>query len=90
MLVIALRLRPDDVYQRFLTYLSDIMPVDSAITPANLCLLGGFAFGIMIQTEDREWSQILLEHILHYQEIVRGMAPEESQQLANELRLVFS
>ncbi|MCZ7671700.1 MAG: hypothetical protein M5U34_33535 [Chloroflexi bacterium] len=68
------------------------MPIDGAITPANLCLLGGFAFGIMSQkeTEDREWSQILLEHILQYQEIVRCMAPEACQRLADDLMLIFS
>ncbi len=92
MMVIALRLRHHDDHKKFLTYLSDILPIDGAITPANLCLLGGFAFGIMSQkeTEDREWSQILLEHILQYQEIVRCMAPEACQRLADDLMLIFS
>ena len=92
MMVIALRLRQHDGHHKFLSYLSDILPIDGAVTPANLCLLGGFAFGIMAQeeTEDREWSQILLEHSLQYQEIVRCMAPDECQRLANDLMLVFT
>jgi DNA-binding Lrp family transcriptional regulator len=92
MMVIALRLRHHSGHQKFLAYLSDILPIDEEISPANLCLLGGFAFGIMAQeeAEDQEWSQILLEHILHYQEIVRGMAPDESQRLAHDLMLVFT
>jgi DNA-binding Lrp family transcriptional regulator len=92
MLVIALRLRHHDGHQKFFAYLSDILPIDGTITPANLCLLGGFAFGIMAQeeTEDREWSQILLEHSLQYQEIVRCMAPDECKLLADNLMLVFT
>ena len=92
MMVIALRLRHHDGHQKFLAYLSDILPIDGTVTPANLCLLGGFAFGIMSQeeTEDHEWSQILLEHILQYQEIVRCMAPDECQRLADDLMLIFT
>lgn len=92
MLVIALRLRHLDGHQKFRAYLADILPIDGTSTPANLCLLGGFAFGIMAQEEtvDREWSQILLEHILQYQEIVRCMAAEECQRLAADLMLIFS
>ena len=92
MMVIALRLRQHDEHQKFTAYLSDILPIDNTVSPANLCLLGGFAFGILAQeeTEDHEWSQILLEHILQYQEIVRDIRPEMCQLLADDLRLVFT
>jgi DNA-binding Lrp family transcriptional regulator len=92
MTVIGLRLRQHAGQQKFLTYLADILPNNGAVSPANLSLLGGFAFGILAQeeTEDQEWSQILLEHVLHYQEIVGRLIAEDSRLLADALLAIFA
>jgi hypothetical protein len=91
-MVIALRLRQHAGQQKFLTHLSDILPAGNGVSAANLSLLGGFAFGILAQEEtaDQEWSEILFEHVLQYQEIVRCLAPDECRLLADELILIFT
>jgi DNA-binding Lrp family transcriptional regulator len=92
MMVIALRLRQHAGQQKFLTYFSDILPAGDEVSAANLSLLGGFAFGILAQeeTKDQQWSLMLLEHGLQYQEIVRNLAANERRLLADELKMVFS
>ena len=92
MMIIALRLRQHAGQQKFLAYLADILPPDGAVSLANLSLLGGLALGILAQEEsdDQEWSQMLLEHMLQYQEVVRGLSADESRLLADELIAVFS
>ncbi|KAA3658233.1 MAG: hypothetical protein DWQ04_25725 [Chloroflexi bacterium] len=92
MMVIGVRLRHHAGQQKYVSYLNDILPSEGDISPANHCLLGGFAFGILAQdeTEDREWSNILLEHVLQYEEIVRKLSPDECRLLADELRKIFS
>lgn len=92
MTIIGLRLRRHAGQQKFLAYLADILPPNEPVSSANLSLLGGFALGILAQEEtaDQEWSQMLLEHVLHFQEIVRRLAPEESRQLADALLAIFS
>ncbi len=91
MMVIGFRLRHHAGQQKYISYLSDILPNEDAVTPANLCLLGGFAFGILAQdeAEDREWSNMLLEHVLHYEEIARKLSSDECRLLADELRVIF-
>lgn len=92
MMVIGLRLRQHAGQQKFLAYLADILPNDSDVSPANLSLLGGFALGILAQEEtaDQEWSQMLLEHVLQYQKIVRSLAGEDCRLLADALMAIFS
>ena len=92
MMVVAFRLRQHAGQRNFMTYLSEILPVDGEISPAPLSLLGGFAFGFYANKEikDREWSQMLLKYILQYQEIVRRLTPEECRLLADDLIAVFS
>lgn len=92
MMIIGLRLRQHAGQQIFLAYLADILPQDGAISPAKLSLLGGLALGILAQeeTDDQEWSRMLLDHVLQYQEIVRGLASDESRLLTDELMAIFS
>ncbi len=92
MMVIGMRLRHHAGQQKYSSYLADILPNEGEVSPANLCLLGGFAFGILAQdeAEDREWSNMLLEHVLHYEEIARKLSPDECRLLADELRVIFS
>jgi hypothetical protein len=91
MLIFGLRLRQHDSQQNHSIYLADILPNEGDISPANLCLLGGFTFGILAQAEaeDREWSQMLLEHVLQYQEIVRHLTADECRLLADGLIEIF-
>ncbi len=92
MMVIGVRLRQHAGQQKFVTYLLEILPANDEVSPANLSLLGGFALGILTQeeTEDQEWSLMLLEHVLQYQEIVRCLAPDECRLLADELIVIFT
>lgn len=92
MMVIGLRLRHHAGQQKYNSYLSNILPSNDAVSPANLCLLGGFAFGILAQeeTEDREWSNMLLEHVLQYEEIARKLSSDECKLLTDELRTIFA
>ena len=91
MMVLALRLRRHAGQREFITYLSDILPHDGEVSPAHLCLLGGFAFGFFAKEDrDREWSHALLKHVLQYQEIVRRLTPQECRHLADDLIAIFS
>lgn len=92
MTVMALRLRQHAGRQIFLTHLAQVLPDDEPIAVANLSLLGGFAFGILVQeeTDDQEWSRILLEHVLQYQEIVHNLNVAEIKLLAQDLKMVFT
>jgi DNA-binding Lrp family transcriptional regulator len=92
MMVIVFRLRQHAGQRKFMNYLSDILPNDGEVSPAHLCLLGGFAFGFFAKeaTEDHEWSQMLLGQILQYQDIVRRLSPEECRLLADDLIAIFS
>ena len=58
----------------------------------NLSLLGGFAFGLLVQeyVEDDEWVQKLFVHIQQYLSIVLQLNPQECKQLAGALSRVFT
>ena len=92
MMVIGVRLRHHAGQQKYISYFNEILPSDGDISPANHCLLGGFAFGILAQeeTDDHEWSSILLTHMLQYEEIVRKLSADECRLLADKLRKIFS
>jgi len=91
MMVLAVRTRDRAGQRRFRAYLSDILPQDGPVSAANLRLLGGFAFGFFARRDrDREWAQMLLEHMLGYQEIVGRLTPRECRLLADDLIAVFS
>jgi hypothetical protein len=58
----------------------------------NLCLLGGFALG-MLAIEDRsdsEWEQQLFEHIQVYMDIVTKMDIRRCQLLGEKLTRLFA
>jgi len=58
MTVVALRLRARAGQQILLAYLPQLLAAGEADPRANLTLLGGFAFGLLVQEEtaDHEWS----------------------------------
>jgi hypothetical protein len=92
MTVVAIRLRERIGQHVLFTYLPQILSADNPNPQANLTLLGGLAFGLLVQQEatDQEWSQMLLEHAQHYQNLVIQMAPEECASLAEALISVFA
>lgn len=92
MTVVAIRLRERIGQHTLLTYLPQVLSTDDANTQANLTLLGGLAFGLLVQEEttDHEWSQMLLEHAQHYQNLVIQTTPDECTELAQALVSVFA
>jgi hypothetical protein len=92
MTIVAIRLRERFGQHVLLTYLPQVLSADDPDPQANLTLLGGLAFGLLVQQEtaDHEWSQMLLEHAQHYQGLVIRMTPEECALLAEALISVFA
>lgn len=92
MTVVGIRLKERIGQNTLLTYLPQLLSGDDPDNQANLTLLGGLAFGLLVQEEttDREWSQMLLEHARHYQNLVIQMTPEECKELAQALVSVFA
>jgi len=92
MTVVAIRLRKRAGQRILLTYLPQILAKDENDTKAKLTLLGGFAFGLLVQEEatNDEWSQMLLEHVQQYENLVMQMSSEACGQLVEALEAVFS
>ncbi|MCA9950404.1 MAG: hypothetical protein KDE48_12215 [Anaerolineales bacterium] len=92
MTVIAMRLRKRAGQKLMLSYLPKILQIDGVVSHANLCLLGGFCFGLLVQdeTNDDEWSKILFEHVQQYHIQVLSMNQDECTYLANDLLTVFA
>ena len=92
MTVVALRLRERAGQEKLIETMPQLLATGEKLTRANLTLLGGFAFGLLVQEEssNEEWSQILLEHVQQYQELVMGMTVDEIAQLADALMSVFA
>ena len=91
MTIVSIRLRQTDGRQVILDYLPQIIPANTKACRANLCLLGGFTFGILAQecVSDQEWVQKLLEHVQNYLNIVIQMSPDDCRQLGEYLVTVF-
>lgn len=92
MTVVAIRLRKRAGQQILSTYLPQILAKDESDIKAKLMLLGGFALGLLVQEEatNDEWSQMLLDHVQHYENLVMQMSSEECMQLVDALVTVFS
>jgi len=92
MTVVAIRLRQRAGQQILLTYLPQILTKDENDTKAKLTLLGGFAFGLLVgdETTNDEWSQMLLDHVQHYEKLVLQMSSEACARLVEALVTLFS
>ncbi len=92
MTVVAIRLRKRIGQHALVTYLPQLLSSSDPPSQADLTLLGGLAFGLLVQEEntDQEWSEMLLEHAQHYQDLVIQMSSEECGQLADALITVFA
>ncbi len=92
MTVIILRLKQSDGYELLSSHLSKILPEDGQMTRSNLCLFGGFAFGILAEhdSSDQEWTDILFEHVQQYLTIVIQLSGEECQKLSAYIATTFT
>jgi hypothetical protein len=92
MTVVALRLRERAGHEKLIATMPQLLASDEKLARANLALLGGFAFGLLVQEESSngEWSQMLLEHVRQYQALVMGMTADEIEQLTDALLSVFA
>ena len=92
MTVVALRLRERAGQKKLMATMPRLLTTGENLARANLALLGGFAYGLLVQGEsgNGEWSQMLLEHVRKYQELVMGMTGDEIAQLADVLMSVFA
>ncbi len=100
MKIVALRLRNSPGQTALLEQLPDLLP---GFTPSgraplspeschtNLCLLGGFVFGLLARHDEpgQEWLAQLRQHLQGYLDVVMEMSPEDCQVLAAQLVEVF-
>jgi DNA-binding PadR family transcriptional regulator len=92
MTVAALRLQGSQGGQALYDHLPELLPGQSSACRANLCLLGGFVFGLLAQQNapGQEWLGKLREHLQGYLEAVMGMNDQECGELAARLDSVFA
>ncbi|MFC1878715.1 hypothetical protein ACFLZW_02265 [Chloroflexota bacterium] len=90
MTIVALRMKPRAGRRLLLDHLPALLPPGEA-APENLSLLGGFAFGILVQecAGDDEWIQKLFVYIKQYIDIVLSLTPGECRRLVGNLTDVF-
>ena len=72
-------------------YFSSLLPADENACRGNLCMLGGFAFGLLAQEETRQkdWEAMLFVHLQEYSHKVTRMSADECGQLQSHLLAVF-
>jgi len=92
MTVAALRLQHTPGQRVLLEHLPNLLPAQASACQANLCLLGGFVFGILAQQDasSHEWLARLREHLPAYLAAVMQMSPLDCQKLAGRLAGVFA
>ncbi len=92
MTVAALRLQHGAGQQTLSEHLPNILPLKGQACQANLCLLGGFVFGLLAQqtSPGQEWLGKLREHMQGYLEAVMRMDSGECDQLGAKLAGLFA
>jgi Mn-dependent DtxR family transcriptional regulator len=92
MTVAALRLQHSAGWQVLLEHLPTFLPGEKGARSADLCLLGGFVFGILAQqcAPGQEWLAKLREHLQGYMDAVMEMGSEDRDRLAAQLTSVFA
>jgi DNA-binding transcriptional regulator YhcF (GntR family) len=90
--VAALRLQYGTGRQAFWEHFPYILREEGDACQANLCLLGGFIFGILAQQSapGQEWLSKLREHLQGYLDAVMEMGREDCNKLAAQLSGVFA
>jgi DNA-binding PadR family transcriptional regulator len=92
MTIVALRIRSIEGRNLLLKFLPEMLPDTKPARRTNLCLLGGFALGILASEgiSDREWEQQLFEHVQVYMDNVTKMDIRRCQLLGEILTRVFA
>lgn len=92
MTVAALRLRYSSGRQALLEHLPYILAGAGGACQANLCMLGGFVFGILVQQSapGQEWLSKLREHLSGYLDAVMKMDSENCNKLTAQLAEMFA
>ena len=92
MTIAGLRLQHSPGQQVLMEHLPHILPGGGSACQANLCLLGGFVFGILAQqiAPGQEWLGKLREHLQGYLDAVMEMGSQDCSKLAAQLAGVFA
>jgi hypothetical protein len=92
MTVAALRLKHSPARGALLDQLPELLPAESGSCKADLCLFGGFIYGLLAQQGaiQPEWLEKLREHLNGYLTLVMEMSAEDCNRLARQLRGLFA
>ena len=92
MTIAALRLKHGPGRQALLDHLPELLPGEAGSRKANLCLLGGFVFGLLAQhgVPAPEWLDKLREHLQGYLNLVMQMSSGDCKRLSDQLTGVFA
>ena len=92
MTIVALRIRSIKGRNLLKKFFPEMVPDTKPARRTNLCLLGGFALGMLAieDSSDSEWEQQLFEHIQVYMEIVAKMDIRRCQLLGEKLTRLFA
>jgi hypothetical protein len=92
MTIVALRLQHSAGRQVLSEHLPYLLPGQGSTRQANLCLLGGFVFGLLAQqsASGQEWLAKLREHLQGYMDAVMKMGSQDCNKLADQLSSVFT
>lgn len=92
MTVAALRLKYSPGRQALIEHLPELLPAESGSCKADLCLVGGFVYGLLARNgaNTQEWLDKLREHLQGYLKLVMEMSAADCQRLADKLRGLFA
>ena len=103
MTIAALRLKHSPGQYILMQHLQELLPgeicqariareCEAGSTQANLCLLGGFVYGLLAQyvSNPPEWLELLREHLQRYIDLVMELSAGDRSRLAEHLRSVFA
>lgn len=90
--VATLRLEQGPGRQVLADHLPELLAGEAGSCKANLCLLGGFVFGLLAQkwTTTPEWLEKLREHLQGYLGLVMAMRDVECIHLGEQLSVVLT
>jgi len=92
MTIVALRIRNIKGRNLLKNFFPEMLPETKPASRTNLCLLGGFALGLLAieDISDREWEQQVFENVQAYIDIVTKMDIKRCQLLGEKLTRVFA
>ena len=91
MTIAALRLLGEG-RQTLSDHLAELLSGEASACQANLCLLGGFVFGLLAQqtAPGQEWLGKLREHLLGYMVTGMEMDSKDCKKLGSQLAVLFA